>query len=90
MTTTPSKELKKVYSVGDWQKVLQEFIDPPKPWNLTVGLFIGGYLLFGLSIWEWYQGDWPLQVLVGLAFLALHMEGTVIPVSYTHLRAHET
>ncbi len=62
----------------DWQKELQEFLDPPSEWNITVFLFIGGYLLAGLSIWEWYRGEWPLPLLVGLAFLALHMEGTVI------------
>ncbi|WP_320665119.1 beta-carotene hydroxylase [Prochlorococcus sp. MIT 1223] len=70
--------MKKLKSSIDWQKELQEFLDPPSEWNITVFLFIGGYLLAGLSIWEWYRGEWPLPLLVGLAFLALHMEGTVI------------
>ncbi len=69
---------KDLHSVAAWQKVIQKYLDPPSPWNLTMGLFIGGYLLAALSIWEWYQGSWPLPVLVGTAFLALHMEGTVI------------
>ncbi len=70
-----SKNLK---SSIDWQKEIQEYLDPPGQWNITVGLFIGGYLLAALSIWQWYAGNWPLPILVGLAFLALHMEGTVI------------
>ena len=70
-----SKNLK---SSIDWQKKIQEYLDPPSQWNITVGLFIGGYLLAALSIWQWYKGEWPLPLLVGLAFLALHMEGTVI------------
>ncbi len=65
-------------SVADWQKAIQAYLDPPEAWNLTVGLFIGGYCLAALSIWQWYQGNWPLPVLVALAFIALHMEGTVI------------
>lgn len=65
-------------SVSDWQKSIQEYLDPPSNWNPTVGLFLGGYLLAFLAIWEWYQGVWPLPILVGVAFLALHMEGTVI------------
>ena len=69
---------KTIKSSIDWQKVLQDYVDPPSPWNLTVWLFLGGYALATLSIWQWYQGNWPLPVLVGLAFLSLHMEGTVI------------
>ncbi len=69
---------KNFQSAAGWQNVIQEYLDPPNAWNLTVGLFIGGYALAALSIWQWYQGTWPLPVLVGLAFLALHMEGTVI------------
>tara|TARA_Y100001968_G_scaffold309486_1_gene329314 strand:+ start:473 stop:1510 length:1038 start_codon:yes stop_codon:yes gene_type:complete len=62
----------------DWNKKLQEYLDPPGNWNITVGLFIGGYLLAAISVWQWYAGNWPLPLLVGLAFLSLHMEGTVI------------
>ena len=69
---------KKLNSDPAWQKSLQRYLDPPGKWNITVFLFIGGYLLATISIWQWYQGNWPLQVLVALAFLALHMEGTVI------------
>ena len=68
----------KPLTTAEWQKKIQQFLDPPSSWNLTVGLFIGGYLLAALSIWQWYQDNWPLPVLVSLAFLALHMEGTVI------------
>ncbi len=67
-----------LHSIAYWQKVLQKYLDPPPAWNPTVALFIGGYCLAGLTIWQWYQGVWPLPVLVGLAFLSLHMEGTVI------------
>jgi len=69
---------RKLNSTFDLQKALQEYLDPPSSWNMTVGLFLGGYALAALSIWQWYQGNWPLPVLVALAFLALHMEGTVI------------
>ena len=69
---------KKQNTAKDWQEVLQRYLDPPGAFNITVWLFFGGYFLAALSIWEWYQGNWPLPVLVGLAFLALHMEGTVI------------
>ncbi len=72
------EESKKIQSLSEWQRAIQKYLDPPNPWNLTVGLFIGGYCLAGLSIWQWYQGSWPLPLLVGIAFLALHMEGTVI------------
>ncbi len=41
-------------------------------------MFFGGYFLAFLSILEWYRGVWPLPLLVGTSFLALHMEGTVI------------
>ncbi len=77
-TSNSTEILKNVQSVTDWQKAIQHFLDPPSPWNPTVGLFLGGYALAALCIWEWYQGTWPLPVLVGIAFLALHMEGTVI------------
>ncbi len=66
------------YSSAFWQKKLEAYLSPPNAWNPTVWLFLGGYCLAVLTIWEWYQGDWPLPLLVGLAFLALHMEGTVI------------
>ena len=68
----------KLKSLRDWQNGIQEYLDPPKPLNLTLLLFFGGYLLAIISIWQWYQGNWPLPILVALAFLALHMEGTVI------------
>ncbi len=74
-TKTPNDQPQSVY---DWQKLIKKYLDPPNPWNPTVGLFIAGYALASLTIWEWYQGTWPLPVLVGMAFLSLHMEGTVI------------
>ena len=78
--TSPNSEKvsKNLKSSIDWQKEIQGFLDPPGQWNITVWLFIGGYLLAGLSIWQWYRGVWPLPLLVGIAFLSLHMEGTVI------------
>ncbi len=76
-TAVPNSS-EKPQSTADWQKVIQEYLDPPGSFNLTVGLFLGGYLLAALAIWQWYEGSWPLPVLVGIAFLALHMEGTVI------------
>ncbi len=72
------EDSKKQTSNTDWQKAIQNYLDPPGPFNITLGLFLGGYLLAALSIWQWYEGNWPLPVLVGLAFLSLHMEGTVI------------
>ena len=78
---------KKLLSTAEWQKVIQQYLDPPNGWNLTVGLFLGGYVLAAISIWQWYQGTWPLPVLITLAFLALHMEGTVIHDA-THNAAH--
>tara|TARA_Y100001968_G_scaffold325296_1_gene366287 strand:- start:1178 stop:2212 length:1035 start_codon:yes stop_codon:yes gene_type:complete len=77
-TQSKSKVSKNSKTSIDWQKEIQDYLDPPGQWNITVGLFLGGYLLAALSIWQWYVGNWPLPVLVGLAFLALHMEGTVI------------
>ena len=85
--TLHNETSKKLKSVSDWQNVINEYLDPPKPWNITVGLFIGGYFLAFLSIWDWYRGEWPLPVLVGLAFLALHLEGTVIHDA-CHTAAH--
>ncbi len=72
------KVSKKLHSIGYWQDKIRKYLDPPSSLNPTVGLFVGGYCLAGLSIWQWYEGNWPLPVLVALAFLALHMEGTVI------------
>ena len=60
----------KLKSLRDWQNGIQEYLDPPKPLNLTLLLFFGGYLLAIISIWQWYQGNWPLPILVALAFLA--------------------
>ncbi len=74
----PSERTNQLQAMSYWKKVLQKYLDPPNAWNPTVGLFLGGYALAFLAIWEWYQGTWPLPVLVGIAFLALHMEGTVI------------
>ncbi len=54
--------------------VPKEYLDPPSAWNPTLGLFLGGYGLAALTIWQWCFGDWPLQVLVALAFLALPKE----------------
>jgi len=36
------------------RSVPKEFLDPPAAWNPTVGLFVGGYALAGLSIWGWF------------------------------------
>ena len=58
--------------------VPRHFVEPPAPLNPTVGLFLGGYVLAGLTIWGWFIGQWPLPVLVLVGFLALHLEGTVI------------
>tara|TARA_B100000214_G_scaffold370069_1_gene344123 strand:- start:848 stop:1888 length:1041 start_codon:yes stop_codon:yes gene_type:complete len=77
----PKKEkqvVTKLNTPNDWQSELQQYLDPPGNWNVTVFLFISGYLLAALSVWQWYEKNWPLPVLVALAFLALHMEGTVI------------
>ena len=41
-------------------------------------LFLGGYVLAGITIWGWFSGGWPLPLLLGTGFLALHLEGTVI------------
>merc|ERR1712078_28676 len=73
-----NKATKKLKSLRYWQNEIQEYLDPPKPLNVTLGLFFGGYFLAIISVWQWYQGNWPLPILVALAFLALHMEGTVI------------
>ncbi len=76
---------KKFHSFNYWQKVIKEYLDPPGILNPTVWLFLGGYLLAGTAVWAWYQdwlsiklGHFYLPLLVGIAFLALHMEGTVI------------
>ena len=58
--------------------VPREFLDPPAPWNPTVGLFLAGYGLAALTIWGWFVAGWPLPVLLATGFLALHLEGTVI------------
>ena len=60
------------------RSVPRHFLRPPKPWNPTVGLFLCGYLLAGLTIWGWFVGNWPLPLLVATGFLALHLQGTVI------------
>ncbi len=84
MTKTISNELvtdepeQHLHSPFNWQKALNKYVDPPNQWNPTLGLFLGGYALATITIWQWYQGNWPLPVLVGFAFLSLHMEGTVI------------
>ena len=57
---------------------LRPYLDPPAPWNPTVGLFLAGYGLAALTIWGWFVGQWPLPVLLVTGFLALHLEGTVI------------
>ena len=62
----------------NWNREIKNFVDPPNFWNPTLGLFFGGYFLAFLSIWQWYRGVWPLPLLVATAFLALHIEGTVI------------
>ncbi|MFN9638082.1 MAG: fatty acid desaturase, partial [Synechococcaceae cyanobacterium] len=60
------------------QSVPKRYLDPPAAWNPTVALFLGGYLLAGLTIYGWFAAGWPLPVLLALGFLALHLEGTVI------------
>ena len=60
------------------RSVPREYLDPPAAWNPTVGLFLAGYGLAGLTIWGWFVGGWPLPPLLALGFLALHLEGTVI------------
>ncbi len=60
------------------RSVPREFLDAPSPWNPTVGLFLGGYALAGLTIWGWFVGGWPLPALLATGFLALHLEGTVV------------
>ena len=65
--------------VSGWSaSVPREFLDSPPPLNPTVGLFLGGYLFAGLTIWGWFFGCWPLPLLLILGFLALHLEGTVV------------
>ncbi|NDC36359.1 MAG: beta-carotene hydroxylase, partial [Synechococcaceae bacterium WB9_2_112] len=36
------------------RSVPKDFLDPPAAWNPTVGLFLGGYALAGLTIWGWF------------------------------------
>ena len=60
------------------QSVPKRYLDPPAAWNPTVALFLGGYLLAGLTSYGWVAAGWPLPVLLALGFLALHLEGTVI------------
>ena len=60
------------------RSVPKEFLDPPGPWNPTVGLFLGGYALAALTVWGWFVGGWSLPVLLVTGFLALHLEGTVV------------
>ena len=50
----------------------------PKFLEPYISLFFAGYFLAFVSIWQWYRGVWPLPLLVATAFLALHIEGTVI------------
>ena len=38
------------------RSVPKEFLDPPAAWNPTVGLFVGGYALAGLTIWGCFVG----------------------------------
>ena len=95
--STAQQQQPRPVGVG-YRSVPREFVDPPAVWNPTVGLFFGGYALAALTIWGWFVAALPLPVLLCTGFLALHLEGTVIhdachnaaPVSYTHLRAHET
>ena len=42
-TPNSSEVSKKFLTTADWQKVIKEYLDPPSPWNITVGLFLGGY-----------------------------------------------
>ena len=62
------------------QSVPRQYLDPPDPLNPTLGLFLGGYLLAGLSIWGWFVGHWPLPLLLVLGFLALHLELSLIHI----------
>ena len=36
------------------QSVPKRLLDPPAAWNPTVALFLGGYLLAGLSLYGWF------------------------------------
>ena len=65
-------------SRADVSAVPRQYLDPPAAWNPTVGLFLAGFGLAGLTIWGWFVGQWPLPLLLLTGFLALHLEGTVI------------
>ena len=41
--------------------VPREFLDPPAAWNPTVGLFLGGYVLAGITIAGWFV--WGLSLI---------------------------
>jgi beta-carotene hydroxylase len=58
--------------------VPREYLDAPAAWNPTVGLFLGGYVLAGITIAGWFAWGWSLPLLLATGFLALHLEGTVI------------
>ena len=60
------------------RSVPKHFVEPPKPWNPTVALFVVGYCLAALSIWGWFVAGWSLPPLLLIGFLALHLQGTVI------------
>ncbi len=75
---SPDPPLATVVPPPTLRSVPKEFLGPPAALNPTVGLFLGGYALAALTIWGWFVGGWSLPVLLGLGFLALHLEGTVI------------
>jgi len=78
LSLTPSLATAPARRPAPVQSVPKRLLEPPAAWNPTVALFLGGYLLAGLSIYGWFAAGWPLPLLLLLGFLALHLEGTVI------------
>ena len=74
MTQAPESAQQPRLAMESLRSVLSGFIDPPDAWNPTVGLFIAGYVLAGVTIWGWFVGGWPLPLLLITGFLALHLE----------------
>ena len=54
MTQAPASAQQPRLAMESLRSVLSGFIDPPDAWNPTVGLFIGGYVLAGVTIWGWF------------------------------------
>ena len=83
MTSAPAAAVTAPSAGQRLRSVPKEFLDPPGPWNPTVGLFLGGYALAVITIWGWFVGGWDLRVLLATGFLALHLEGTVVHDAYS-------